>query len=45
MKGAVFLEQTAICFLQCSPPMPRKYAMHLILSGHRYLKCGQVIML
>jgi hypothetical protein len=38
----MFLEQAAICYLNTSPPMPRKYAMHLILSGHRYIKSGRV---
>lgn len=42
LKSAMFLEQAAICYIQSTPPLPRKYAMHLILAGHRYLKCGQV---
>ena len=40
---ALFLEQAAIAFLQTSPPLPRKYAFHVILAGHRYHKSNQVL--
>jgi len=41
LKCAIFLEQAALCFSQCTVPMKRKHAMHLVLAGHRYLKCEQ----
>ncbi|KAL5034933.1 hypothetical protein RTP6_002703 [Batrachochytrium dendrobatidis] len=40
LKGALFLEQAAICFLRTTPPLPRKYTFHLILAGNRFSKCG-----
>ncbi|KAJ1345343.1 hypothetical protein BSLG_000856 [Batrachochytrium salamandrivorans] len=40
LKGALFLEQAAVCFLRTTPPMPRKYIFHLILAGNRFSKCG-----
>jgi hypothetical protein len=36
----MFLEQAAICFLRGQPAMPRKYAFHLFLSSHLFLKAG-----
>ncbi|KAJ3184112.1 Trafficking protein particle complex 8 [Gaertneriomyces sp. JEL0708] len=40
VRSALFLEQTAVCYLRIYPPMIRKYAFHLILAGHRYSKAG-----
>eukprot|EP00051_Salpingoeca_urceolata_P002448 m.50250 g.50250 ORF g.50250 m.50250 type:complete len:1293 (-) comp12141_c1_seq1:266-4144(-) len=40
LRSALFLEQAAVCFQQCSPSMPRRAAFHLILAGHRYTKCN-----
>ena len=42
MKSSLFLEQAAVCFLQSYPCAPRKYIFHLILAGHRFIKCGHV---
>ena len=36
------LEQAAHSFLRVHPPMARKYALHLILAGHRFAKSSQV---
>ena len=36
----MFLEQAAISYLS-APSMLRKYAMHLIIAGHRYIKFGE----
>lgn len=42
LRSALLLEQAAYCFLASSrPPMPRKYAFHLVLAGHRFSKAGQ----
>lgn len=41
LHSAVCLEQAAHAFLRIHPPMARKYALHLILAGHRYSKSGQ----
>eukprot|EP00842_Homolaphlyctis_polyrhiza_P000472 jgi/Hompol1/1425/HPOL_001386-RA len=41
LKGALFIEQAALCFLRISSPMPRKYSFHLMLAAHRFSKCGQ----
>ncbi|CAG8579158.1 12018_t:CDS:10 [Diversispora eburnea] len=41
LRSALFLEQAAHAFLRCSKPMVRKYAFHMILAGHRYVKCNQ----
>lgn len=43
LRSAVLLEQAALCFL-CEPvrrALPRKYAFHMVLAGHRYSKAGQ----
>lgn len=42
LRSALLLEQAAYCFL-ASPRllMPRKYAFHLVLAGHRFSKAGQ----
>ena len=42
LHGAVSLEQAGHAFLRIHPAMARKYALHLILAGHRYAKSGQV---
>ena len=42
LHSAVCLEQAAHAFLRIVPPMGRKYALHLILAGHRYAKSAQV---
>ena len=36
LHSAVCLEQAAHAFLRIVPAMDRKYALHLILAGHRY---------
>ncbi|XP_039278190.1 trafficking protein particle complex subunit 8 [Nilaparvata lugens] len=42
LRSALLLEQAAHCFLQATRPcMPRKYAFHLVLAGHRFSKAGQ----
>ncbi|XP_031564684.1 trafficking protein particle complex subunit 8-like [Actinia tenebrosa] len=38
---ALFLEQSAHCFLHCNPIMVRKYAFNMILAGHRFSKSAQ----
>lgn len=42
LHSAVCLEQAAHSFLRIHPSMSRKYALHLILAGHRFAKSGQV---
>lgn len=42
LRSAVCLEQAAHAFLRINPAMARKYALHLVLAGHRYAKSGQV---
>ncbi|KAF0297930.1 Trafficking protein particle complex subunit 8 [Amphibalanus amphitrite] len=41
LRSALLLEQAAHCFLNSQPPALRKYAFHMILSGHRFSKAGQ----
>lgn len=42
LRSALLLEQASYCFLNCArPKMTRKYAFHIVLSGHRFLKCAQ----
>ncbi|RZF40599.1 hypothetical protein LSTR_LSTR007482 [Laodelphax striatellus] len=42
LRSALLLEQAAHCFLAAHRPvMPRKYAFHLVLAGHRFSKAGQ----
>ncbi|XP_077982517.1 trafficking protein particle complex subunit 8-like [Glandiceps talaboti] len=41
LRSAILLEQAAHCFINMKVPMVRKYAFHMILSGHRYSKAGQ----
>lgn len=42
LRSALLLEQAAYCFLNATrPQMPRKYAFHLVLAGHRFSKAGQ----
>ena len=40
-RSALLLEQAAHCFLNSQPTALRKYAFHMILSGHRFSKAGQ----
>ena len=42
LRSAVCVEQAAHAFLRIHPAMARKYALHLILAGHRYAKVAQV---
>ena len=42
LRSAVCVEQAAHAFLRIQPSMARKYALHLILAGHRYAKVAQV---
>ncbi|CAH1153382.1 unnamed protein product [Phaedon cochleariae] len=39
LRSALLLEQASYCFLQSK--MARKYAFHMVLSGHRFAKSGQ----
>ena len=43
LRSAVLLEQAALCFLAgpARKTLPRKYAFHMVLAGHRYSKAGQ----
>ncbi|KAM3967553.1 trafficking protein particle complex subunit 8 homolog l(3)76BDm [Aphomia sociella] len=43
LRSAMLLEQAALCFLSgpVSKAMCRKYAFHMVLSGHRFSKAGQ----
>ena len=41
LRSALLLEQAAYCYLMCNPPLVRKYAFHIILSGYRFSKSGQ----
>ncbi|XP_059050449.1 trafficking protein particle complex subunit 8 isoform X2 [Achroia grisella] len=43
LRSAMLLEQAALCFLSGpgSKAMCRKYAFHMVLSGHRFSKAGQ----
>uniref|UniRef100_W5K4I0 Trafficking protein particle complex subunit 8 n=1 Tax=Astyanax mexicanus TaxID=7994 RepID=W5K4I0_ASTMX len=41
LRSALLLEQAAHCFINMRSPMVRKFAFHMILSGHRYSKAGQ----
>eukprot|EP00118_Oscarella_pearsei_P003792 m.15777 g.15777 ORF g.15777 m.15777 type:complete len:1495 (+) comp26547_c0_seq1:77-4561(+) len=41
LRGGLLLEQAAHCFLRMQPSLVRKYAFHLILSGHRFSKAYQ----
>ena len=38
--AASFLEAAGFSFLNATPPLPRKFAMHLVLAGHRYAQGG-----
>lgn len=41
LLSALMLEQAAHCFIHAQRPLPRKYAFHMTLAGHRYSKAGQ----
>lgn len=42
LRSALLLEEASYCFIRSRKPcMPRKYAFHLVLAGHRYAKAGQ----
>ncbi|XP_062858255.1 trafficking protein particle complex subunit 8 isoform X2 [Trichomycterus rosablanca] len=41
LRSALLLEQAAYCFINMRSPMVRKFAFHMILSGHRFSKAGQ----
>ncbi|XP_076064729.1 trafficking protein particle complex subunit 8 homolog l(3)76BDm [Oratosquilla oratoria] len=41
LLSALMLEQAAHCFINARRPLPRKYAFHMTLAGHRYSKAGQ----
>jgi hypothetical protein len=45
LHSAVMLEQASYCYLLSQPPMLHKYGFHLVLSGDRYKKCDQVLIL
>ena len=42
-KSSLLLEHSGFCYLMNNPIMSRKFIFHLILSGHRFIKCGYVI--
>ncbi|CAL4116832.1 unnamed protein product, partial [Meganyctiphanes norvegica] len=41
LLSALMLEQAAHCFVNARRPLPRKYAFHMTLAGHRFSKAGQ----
>lgn len=41
LRAALLLEQAALCYLQASPPLLRKFAFYMVLAGHRYNHAGQ----
>ncbi|XP_071516837.1 trafficking protein particle complex subunit 8 isoform X2 [Panulirus ornatus] len=41
LLSALMLEQAAHCFINSQRPLPRKYAFHMTLAGHRFSKAGQ----
>ena len=41
LRSALLLEQASYCYLMSNPPLVRKYAFHIILSGYRFSKSGQ----
>ncbi|XP_025837429.1 trafficking protein particle complex subunit 8 isoform X2 [Agrilus planipennis] len=41
LRSALLLEQAAYCFLNAVPKLVRKYAFHMVLSGHRFSKALQ----
>ncbi|XP_065215797.1 trafficking protein particle complex subunit 8 [Planococcus citri] len=42
LRSALLLEEASYCFIKSKKPyMPRKYAFHLVLAGHRFAKAGQ----
>eukprot|EP00117_Sycon_ciliatum_P046803 scpid5573/ scgid3607/ Trafficking protein particle complex subunit 8; Protein TRS85 homolog len=41
LAAALLTEQAAICYLRMNSPMIRKYAMHMLLAGHRFKKAYQ----
>ncbi|KAK0546623.1 hypothetical protein OC845_004521 [Tilletia horrida] len=41
ISSAIFLEQAALANLRQPKPALRKYAVHLVMAGHRYKDCGQ----
>lgn len=41
LLSALMLEQAAHCFIASRRPLPRKYAFHMTLAGHRFSKAGQ----
>jgi hypothetical protein len=43
LRAAICLEGAAHAYLRADPPMPRKFAIHLVLAGHRYNQVGLVL--
>ena len=44
LRAALLYEQAALCFLQTAGrPHMRKYALHLVHAGHRYLKSSHKV--
>lgn len=42
LRSALLLEEASYCFVKSRKLfMPRKYAFHLVLAGHRFSKSGQ----
>jgi len=41
ISSAIFLEQAALANLRQSRPALRKFAVRLVMAGHRYQACGQ----
>ena len=41
LRAAHLLEASALAYLRADPPMPRKFAIHLVLAGHRFNQAQQ----
>ncbi|ESO86902.1 hypothetical protein LOTGIDRAFT_202689, partial [Lottia gigantea] len=41
LSSALFLEQSAHCFINMKSPLVRRYSFHMILAGHRFNKAVQ----
>jgi len=42
IRAALLLERAAFSFIQCTPPMRRKFASYMILAGARYVRAGAI---
>ncbi|CAB4069174.1 TRAPPC8 [Lepeophtheirus salmonis] len=41
LRSSLLLEQAALCYFKCKPPLTRKYAFYIILAAFKYSKSGQ----